>query len=102
MSKRKFRPFEKAFIQERANNSCEYCKFPASFSHDSFHIEHIIPPQFGGNDELINLAFSCDGCNSNKWIFIEGLDVETNVKVPLFNPRRDIWGDHFRDRKSVV
>jgi hypothetical protein len=41
MSRRKFTPLEKSCIQERAEHSCEYCKFPMSYSHDSFHIEHI-------------------------------------------------------------
>ena len=96
MSRRKFSSLEKFFIQERAGHCCEYCKFPMSYSHDGFHIEHIIPIRFGGSNELENLAWSCDGCNTNKWGHIEWLDTETGIKVSLFNPRLDIWKNHFR------
>jgi HNH endonuclease len=96
MSRRKFTPFEKSFIQERARHSCEYCKFPMSFSHDGFHIEHITPIRLGGTNELGNLAWSCDGCNTHKWGHIEWVDSQTSNKVPLFNPRQDIWKNHFQ------
>ena len=96
MSRRKFSPFEKAFIQGRAGHCCEYCKFPMAYSHDDFHIEHIIPIYFKGSSDLINLAWSCDGCNSNKWRYVEGFDVETNMYAPLFNPRQDVWKNHFQ------
>ena len=96
MSRRKFTPLEKSFIQERAEHSCEYCKFPTSYSHDGFHIEHIVPIRLGGSNDLGNLAWSCDGCNTNKWGYLEWLDHATGVKVALFNPRQDIWKNHFR------
>ena len=38
------------YIQERASGYCEYCKFPFDFSHDAFHIEHIIPLHRKGSD----------------------------------------------------
>ncbi|MBK6995197.1 MAG: HNH endonuclease [Lewinellaceae bacterium] len=45
MRRRKLSQFERAFIKQRAAGCCEYCKFPFDFSHDAFHIEHIIPLQ---------------------------------------------------------
>ena len=59
-------PSDREFIIARAFRYCEYCKFPVDFSHDAYHIDHIIPPQKGGSSELENLAFSCDRCNSKK------------------------------------
>jgi 5-methylcytosine-specific restriction endonuclease McrA len=96
MRRRKFSVLEKNFIQERASHCCEYCKFPMHYSHDSFHIEHIIPIRFGGSNELENLAWSCDGCNTNKWGYMEWLDPQTGIMVALFNPRLDNWKSHFQ------
>jgi hypothetical protein len=42
------------------------------------------------------LALSCDGCNSNKRANIEWHDPETGVTVSLFNPRQDVWYNHFQ------
>jgi HNH endonuclease len=95
MRRRKFTLLEKTFVQQRAHHCCEYCKFPMVYSHDSFHIEHIIPLILGGTNELINLALACDGCNSFKWGFIVGFDKITNTMVSLFNPREDDWKAHF-------
>jgi HNH endonuclease len=105
MLRRKFNLFEKSFVQKRAHHCCEYCKFPMSYSHDSFHIEHIIPLVLGGTNELINLALACDGCNSFKWGFIVGFDTITATTVSLFNPRQDIWNEHFawnEDFSSII
>jgi HNH endonuclease len=95
MRRRKFTLLEKTFVQQRAHNCCEYCKFPMAYSHDSFHIEHIIPLILGGTNELINLALACDGCNSFKWGFIVGFDKTTGAMVSLFNPREEDWKAHF-------
>ena len=95
MSRRKISQTERAFIQDRANGCCEYCKFPFDFSHDAFHVEHILPLTRNGSNELENLAFSCDGCNSLKWTHVEWLDPDSEQKVSLFNPRKEEWNVHF-------
>ncbi len=95
MRRRKISLIERAYIQDRAGGCCEYCKFPFDFSHGAFHIEHIIPLHRNGSDELENLAFSCDGCNSYKWTRVEWPDPETGIKASLFNPRKEGWTTHF-------
>jgi HNH endonuclease len=105
MLRRKFTLFEKTFVQKRAHHCCEYCKFPMAYSHDSFHIEHIIPLVLEGTNELVNLALACDGCNSFKWGFITGFDKVSNTTVSLFNPRQDIWKEQFawnEDFSSII
>jgi hypothetical protein len=59
------------------------------------HIDHIIPPLHGGNNELDNLAFACFQCNSAKSSQIASYDFITRELVALFNPRTDDWDDHF-------
>ena len=44
----------RAFVRERAGLRCEYCRLledDADFL--PFHVEHIVPKQHGGKDELV-------------------------------------------------
>jgi 5-methylcytosine-specific restriction endonuclease McrA len=85
----------RAFVWRRAGNCCEYCRLP----HDNsgivgFHIEHIYAKKHGGSDELQNLCLSCAHCNWAKGTDLSGL-LDGKI-VPLFHPRRQTWGRHFR------
>lgn len=79
----------------RARSLCEYCLSPVSHAVSSFAIEHIIPVDRGGKTTAHNLALSCQGCNSHKYIKTEANDPLTKHPVPLFNPRRQKWLEHF-------
>lgn len=81
-------------VADRARWLCEYCRSPASFSTQPFELDHIIPRSRGGLTEPANLAFSC-GCNSYKGNRTHARDPETERVVPLFNPRRQRWIQHF-------
>ncbi len=83
------------FLRERARGCCEYCLSPVEYSSDPFSIEHIIPRSKGGSDEVDNLAFSCQGCNGRKYNHISAIDPLTDIYIPLFHPRKDVWNDHF-------
>ena len=83
-------------VRDRARDCCEYCCAQAEFSHDPFSVEHIIPFVKGGTDDLENLAWSCLGCNNYKYISTSAYDLVTAQMVPLFNPRIDVWSNHFR------
>ena len=80
----------------RAANCCEYCRSQAHFSHDPFSAEHIQPTAKGGQDILENLAWSCMGCNFYKFTATFAIDLLTGELVPLFNPRKDDWNNHFQ------
>jgi HNH endonuclease len=88
-------PMQRAVIQ-RAKGYCEYCQLPVAFSPASFNFEHIIPLIKLGLTILLNLAYSCGGCNAHKKDKTEALDPLTRQLMPLFNPRTDIWADHFQ------
>lgn len=56
------------------------------------HIEHIDPD---GGDQPDNLCLSCSNCNLSKAQAITALDPETGESVALFNPRQQVWQEHF-------
>jgi len=85
----------KELIAERAKYRCEYCQSRSDCACESFESEHIIPLSMGGTNTIENLAFSCRGCNSRKSDRTQSKDPLTQNDVPLFNPRTDLWTEHF-------
>ena len=83
-------------VRERAKFCCEYCLAQILFSGDSFSMEHIIPTIKGGLTLLENLAFSCQCCNNHKYTATHALDPATGIVVALYNPRIDLWLEHFK------
>lgn len=59
-------------------------------------IEHIIPLAQGGASDESNLWLSCPLCNRHKGDKTSALDPLTGAVVALFNPRTQLWADHFR------
>ena len=58
-------------------------------------IEHIIPLVRGGSSTPDNLCLACYRCNEFKGARTGGADAVTGRFAALFNPRRDIWREHF-------
>lgn len=82
-------------IEERADGLCEYCRLPHKFSTQPFSIEHILPISKGGNNDLENLALACSACNGSKYNKTEAVDPDSLEIVALYNPRKDLWSEHF-------
>lgn len=89
-------------VAKRANFVCEYCKAQEDFSADSFSVEHIKPIILGGQTIAENLAYSCLGCNSHKSIKIQAIDPISEQIFSLFNPRTQIWHEHFTWNKKFT
>jgi HNH endonuclease len=88
-------------VADRAGHRCEYCHAPELVFNFPFEIEHIIPIYLGGNNTESNLALACRSCNLCKGISTTGIDPESKIEIPLFNPRQDHWNQHFEvDRSS--
>lgn len=87
---------KKASVRKRANYCCEYCQSLEDFSPQTFSMEHVIPIILGGNSTLANLALSCQTCNNHKYNKIEVFDEVTQQTISLFNPRKDVWTEHFQ------
>ena len=88
-------PALRQLVYERAGGRCEYCLMPESVAFASHEIDHIISQKHGGPTEAANLALSCLLCNKRKGSDIASIDPATNEILPLYNPRRDRWHDHF-------
>lgn len=80
----------------RADNRCEYCKLSQAGQEASFHIDHVFPRAAGGPTQEDNLALACVSCSLHKAAKQTAVDPESGEPVILFNPRQQIWSDHFR------
>lgn len=84
-------------VRERAGNRCEYCRLPQqALPWARFHVEHVRARQHGGGNELENLALACRRCNAFKGPNLAAIDSETGAMTQLFNPRTDVWAQHFQ------
>jgi HNH endonuclease len=83
-------------VYERARGFCEYCKISEEVSFAKHQIDHVIAEKHGGLTVEQNLALSCTICNKHKGSDISSIDYETDAIVPLFNPRKDVWSEHFK------
>lgn len=58
-------------------------------------VEHIIPLSVDGTWDVANLCLSCYRCNEFKGARLDAVDPVSGAVVPLFNPRTQMWHDHF-------
>lgn len=91
------------FVWRRAGNACEYCRMPqAATPLVPFHVEHIIAKQHGGTDDPNGLAIACDRCNAYKGTNLTSIDPNSGNIVLLFNPRGDVWEEHFAFNDATI
>lgn len=79
----------------RANGKCEYCQSLELYSITTFAIDHVIPSSKDGSNSIDNLAWSCQQCNNHKKAAIVHPDPVTTEKFAIFNPRSELWSEHF-------
>lgn len=82
-------------VRERAGGLCEYRRMPQHLQPTPFQIDHIRARQHRGPTIAENLAVSCFRCNIHKGPNIAGIDPLDDTLARLFNPRSDVWDDHF-------
>lgn len=93
----------KEIVRSRAGDRCEYCQMHQSLQGATFHVEHIVPRSAGGTNDPANLAWACPSCNLHKSDRIRVSTSGSNESVLLFNPRTDLWTEHFEwDDYSVI
>lgn len=90
------------FIRRRASERCEYCHLPQEGHEQRFSIDHHVARKHGGTEAANNLVFCCIRCNLHKGTDLTGIDPDTDSVVRLFNPRTQLWREHFRWHGATV
>ena len=94
------RPYLSTKVEERVRaagrNRCGYCLSPQHLVMARLEVEHILPIAKGGSSDESNLWLACPLCNRYKGDKTTAVDPETGAAAPLFNPRAQVWSEHFR------
>lgn len=88
-------------VIERAGRRCEYCLLHEDSAGFPHQIDHIISRKHGGSSGIGNLAYACVLCNRYKGTDIAALDSSGRL-VRFFDPRRDMWDEHFKLNGAVI
>jgi hypothetical protein len=84
-----------AKVRAQAKNRCGYCLVPQKLVSYKLEIEHLFPKGKGGGSDEENLWLACRQCNLSKGVKTHGFDLITFRRVEIFNPRTQIWSEHF-------
>jgi hypothetical protein len=82
-------------VAVQARHRCGYCLTSEAIVGTPMEIDHIIPQSLGGPTEEDNLWLACSLCNDHKSDRIAALDALTGTIVRLFDPRHQVWREHF-------
>jgi hypothetical protein len=89
-------------VVTRAEGLCEYCLIAEEDTFYGCEADHIISEKHGGSTSADNLANACVFCNQAKGSDVGSIHWETNTFVRFFNPRTDLWAEHFELSGSGV
>ena len=82
-------------VRDRAQGRCKYCLTSEVLSGIRCQTDHIIPRSRGGTTTADNLCLAGAACNGHKHARTHALDPLSGIEVPLFDPRRQRWHEHF-------
>src|SRR3954462_2523614 len=82
-------------VARTARYRCGYCLTQEAVVGMPMEIDHLLPESLGGPTNEENLWLSCSLCNDHKGDRVAALDPDTGEIARLFNPRRQIWIEHF-------
>ncbi len=83
-------------VESRADGFCEYCRIAIEDTYFGSEIDHVISFKHRGQTVSENLALACQPCNRNKGSDLGSIPANSNELVRFFNPRIDVWNEHFR------
>lgn len=89
-------------VRERAHFCCEYCHLPEGFSFYTHQVDHIRAQKHAGSSLPPNLAWACFDCNNAKGSDLTSYDPFTDELMTLYNPRTQIWDEHFKFRGGEI
>lgn len=94
------RTYVPAWLRERvagqARHRCGCCLTSEALIGTSLLIDHITPEALGGPTTEDNLWLACSQDNLYKADRVAARDPTTGERLPLFDPRRQPWREHFR------
>lgn len=88
-------------VFSRAAHICEYCRIHEDDTFFGCQIDHIISEKHGGATSFDNLALACTFCNLAKGSDI-GSITSDGIFTRFFNPRIDVWSEHFSVVGAVI
>lgn len=89
-------------VKERAGNRCEYCLLPSGVAFFPHEVDHVVAEKHGGLTKAENLAFTCWRCNRRKGSDLGSFDPQTLSFSLLFNPRTQLWTEHFAIQGELI
>ena len=82
-------------IDEADRRVCRYCLTVEANSGVRLTYDHITPLSKGGETDFENVCLACSACNEFKADATHAVDPVTGEPVALFNPRAQVWREHF-------
>ncbi|MBI4782392.1 MAG: HNH endonuclease [Oscillatoriophycideae cyanobacterium NC_groundwater_1537_Pr4_S-0.65um_50_18] len=82
-------------VEEADRHCCCYCQTSEVNSGIPMTCDHIVPLSKGGANSFENVCLACRTCNEFKSDLTTATDPLTDESVPLFDPRKQKWSDHF-------
>lgn len=89
-------------VTERTGQRCEYCLLPADVAFFPHEVDHVVALKHSGQTDAANLALSCWRCNRHKGSDLGSFDPATGQFSFLFNPRTQVWPEHFALREATL
>ena len=83
-------------VADQGRHRCGYCLTLESIAGQPMELDHLTPQSLGGPTREENLWLACGLCNAYKGDRISAQDPESGRLVRLFNPRYQVWEEHFR------
>jgi hypothetical protein len=87
-------------VSAQARYRCGYCLTQEAVVGTPMEFDHLIPEALGGRTEEGNLWLACSLCNDAKSCRVAALDPISGEIIRLYNPRDQVWSDHFRWSES--
>jgi hypothetical protein len=82
-------------VAEQAKYRCGYCLTQEEIVGMAMEFDHLVPSSQKGANREENLWLACSTCNDTKNDRTTALDPLTGNEVSLFNPRTQVWKEHF-------
>jgi hypothetical protein len=89
-------------VVERAGSICEYCLIASVDRSSGCQVDYIISVKHGGDTTPDNLCYACTFCNLQKGTDLGSINWRNGELVRFFNPRRDLWREHFQLDGAII